>query len=57
MNASEMAKELGFMSDLVGLVNNNFEDIHKETRAEMMILVSERLGQLRRVMLGEEIRR
>lgn len=57
MNASEIAKELGFMSDLVGLVNNNFEDIHKETRSEIMILAAERLGQLRRVMLGEEMSR
>ena len=56
MKDSEIAKELGFMSDLVGLVNNNFDSIHTETRSEMMILVSERLGQLRRVMLGEEVR-
>lgn len=57
MNAANIAKELGFISDLVGLINNNFEDIHKETRSEMMILAVERLGDIRREMLGKEISR
>lgn len=52
MNAQNIAKELGFISDLVGLINNNFEDIHKETRSEMMILASERLNSVRLEILN-----
>lgn len=52
MNVQSIAKELGFISDLVGLINNNFEDIHQETRSEMMILAAERLGHMRREFLN-----
>lgn len=51
MNAANIAKELGFIADLVGLINNNFEDIHKETRSEIMILAVERLERIRRGMV------
>jgi hypothetical protein len=50
MSSPSIAKELGFVADLVGLINNNFEDIHKETRSEMMILAVERLERIRQDM-------
>lgn len=51
MSTAKIANELGFVADLVGLINNNFDDIHKETRSEMMILAVERLERIRRDML------
>lgn len=51
MSTAKIANELGFIADLVGLINNNFEDIHKETRSEIMILAVERLERIRRDMV------
>lgn len=51
MNTPKIANELRFIADLVGLINNNFEDIHKETRSEIMILAVERLERIRRGMV------
>lgn len=51
MSNPSIAKELGFVADLVGLINNNFEDIHIQTRSEIMILAVERLERIRRDMV------
>ena len=51
MNTSKIANEIGFVADLVGLINNNFEDIHQQTRNDLMILAAERLERIRREMI------
>lgn len=54
MSNSTIVKELGFIADMIGLINNNYEDIEMQTRSEMMILCVERLARIRRDLAEAE---
>lgn len=50
------AKELGFIADLVGLINTHFDVLSLQTRSEMMTMAVDRIEDLRREMEGQEVR-
>lgn len=56
MNNPSIAKELCFVADLIGLINNNFEDIHPQTRNDLMILAAERVYSIHKDMAKNEAR-
>lgn len=55
MNTAKIAKELCFVADLIGLINNNFEDIHEESRNDLMIIAAERVYSIHKDMLKIEV--
>lgn len=54
MNITKIAQEICFFSDLIGLINNNFEDIHERTRNDLMILAADRAYAIHREMLEND---
>jgi hypothetical protein len=57
MNTEKFAQELCFISDMIGLINNHWEDIHEQTRNELMLLAAERTYSMHKEIIKNEARR